>query len=92
MVYYLVQDIPTLQLENSLSRLTKWGFDPEYDAFGEPTILFLLSMEERNMLDNTSQTLLQNMDDILTERKRIVYDRKITLGFHNRKTSCCVIT
>lgn len=91
MVYYLVQDIPTLQLEDSLSRLDKWRFDPDYDAFGEPTILPLLSMQERNILNNTSETVLQNMGYILEERKRIIYDRTITLRFHN-KNACCVIT
>jgi len=94
MVYYLVQDIPTLQLEDSLSRLDTWRFDPDYDAFGEPTILPLLSIQERNILNNTSETVLQNMGYILEERKRIIYDRTITLRFHNRtrKNPCCVIT
>lgn len=94
MVYYLVQDIPTVHLENSLSRLDEWRFNPDYDAFGEPTILHLLSMQERNMLNDTSQTVLQNMGYILEERKRIMYDRTVTIRFHNRfrKHACCVIT
>jgi hypothetical protein len=94
MVYYLVQDIPTRQLENSLSLLDEWKSEPFYDPFDEPTILHLLSMQERNMLNNTSQTVLQNMGDILEERRRIIHDRSIIIRFHNRfrKNTCCIIT
>lgn len=94
MVYYLVQDIPTRQLENSLSPLDEWKSDPCYDAFDEPSIVHLLSMQERNMLNNTSQTVFQNLVDIIEKRRRIIHDRNITIRFHNRirKNTCCTIT
>ena len=97
MVFYLVEDIPTQMLKDSLSRLREWRCHPEYDAFGEPifhqqNLNDLLSIQERNMLQNTSQTPSQNIGDIIAERQRVIYERKITLDFHSRhRNTCCSI-